>query len=161
MLLGLAGVGGCVERVVRIETRPPGAQVVVNDEEVGVSPVKFYFTWYGDYDLVFRKEGYQTMKTHHRIDAPWYQWPPIDMVSETLVHAMIRDERTLPTFALQPEVPPDFGTVVERAVELRDRALFEGDEPVPEPAGEPAPPATQPAPADAASAAPPPALPLE
>ncbi len=142
MLLALAVVGGCVERVARIQTRPPGALVIVNDEEVGISPVKFYFTWYGDYDLVFRKEGYQTLKTHHRIDAPWYQIPPIDVISETLVPGMIRDVHELPVFELEPAEAPDFGRVVERAVELRERALFEGGEPIPAPANEPQ---TQPA----------------
>ena len=69
----LATLTGCVERTMKITTRPPGAVVIVNDEEVGISPVTFAFTWYGDYDLMFRKEGYQTLKTHHRVRAPW--WP--------------------------------------------------------------------------------------
>jgi len=128
--LGLAMVlvtGGCVERRLRIETRPSGAQVTVNDEEVGVSPVKMSFLWYGDYDIIIRKPGYETLKTHYRIDAPWYQWPPFDLVTEALMPGTIRDDHTLPTFELVKAEQPAVSDVVNRAVELRDRTLYEGD----------------------------------
>lgn len=118
---------GCVERTARIQTDPPGALVIVNDEEVGVSPVKFHFLWYGDYDIMLRKDGYQTLKTHHRIEAPWYQWPPFDLVSEALIPTTIRDECELPTFVLQPAEATDVDAIVQRAAELRDRALFTGE----------------------------------
>jgi len=116
-----------VERTLKIETRPPGALVLVNDEEVGVSPVKFAFTWYGDYDIVVRKTGYQTLQTHHRVHAPWFQWPPIDLITETLLPVMIRDEHALPPLELTPSQTPPVAEVVERATELRERALFEGE----------------------------------
>jgi hypothetical protein len=123
LLLALAG--GCVERIMKIQTSPPGALVTVNDEEVGVSPVKVSFLWYGDYDLVFRKRGYETLKTSYRIHPPWYQWPPLDLIAETLIPVTIRDEHDLPTFTLAHAEEPAVGEVVERAVELRDRAVFE------------------------------------
>ena len=121
----LASVVGCVERIVKIETDPPGALVTVNDEEVGVSPVRFSFLWYGDYELILRKQGYQTLKTHYRVDAPWYQWPPFDFVSEVLVPGTIRDEHVLPTFELTSAEPPTVREVVDRAIELRDQALYD------------------------------------
>ena len=116
---------GCVERTARIETDPPGAVVVINDEEVGVSPVKFSFLWYGDYDILLRKPGYETLKTNCRLDPPWYQWPPFDLVAETMIPNQIRDEHEPPTFVLEPAEPPTVAEVVERATELRERALYE------------------------------------
>ena len=62
---------GCVERTMKIQTDPPGALVVVNDEEVGLSPVKFSFLWYGDYEIILRRVGYETLRTHYRVEAPW------------------------------------------------------------------------------------------
>jgi hypothetical protein len=118
---------GCVERTAKIQTQPPGALVIVNDEEVGVSPVKFSFLWYGDYDIILRKPGYTTLKTHYQLNAPWYQYPPIDLVAETMVPLMIHDDQVVPAFTLEPEVAPSADEVVGRAVELRDRALFEGE----------------------------------
>ncbi len=121
------GLPGCVERTVRIATRPTGAVVTLNDEEVGASPVKSDFLWYGDYDIVIRKPGYQTLKTHYQINAPWYEVPPLDLFSEALWPGMIHDERTLPTFELTRAEPPERAAVVDRAEELRDRAVYEGE----------------------------------
>ncbi len=124
-VLALVVVGGCVERTARIETDPPGAIVTVNDEEVGVSPVEFSFTWYGDYDLIIRKPGYETLKTHHRFERPWYQWPPIDFVAEVLVPTTIRDEHVLPVYQLAPAEKPTIADVVERATRLRQHAVYQ------------------------------------
>ncbi|MFH1747398.1 MAG: PEGA domain-containing protein [Planctomycetota bacterium] len=123
MLMGLPMLCGCVERTIKIQTDPPGALVVVNDEEVGISPVRFSFLWYGDYEIILRKAGYHTLKTHCRIDAPWYQWPPIDLISETLVLGTIQDEHVLPTFMLEAAPQATVADVVQRAEELRTRAL--------------------------------------
>ncbi len=117
---------GCVERTAKIQTDPPGALVFVNDEEVGVSPVKFSFLWYGDYDIVLRKAGYETLKPHYRLDAPWYEWIPLDLFAETLVPTMIRDEHVVPTFALEPAETPPTEALVKQATELREDALFKG-----------------------------------
>jgi hypothetical protein len=128
VLIGLGTIGlvcGCVERTARIRTNPPGALIVVNDEEVGVSPVKFSFQWYGDYDIIARKPGYETLKTHHQINAPWYENPPFDFFAELLIPNMITDHREFPEFALTPAVEPAPADVVERAVEMRDRTLFQ------------------------------------
>ena len=125
-LVGPLGLTACVERTARIQTNPAGALVTVNDEEVGVSPVKFNFLWYGDYDIIVRKPGYETLKTHYRIDAPWYQWPPIDLIAETMIPTMIQDQRELPIFELQPAQTPTADDLIKNATEVRDRALFEG-----------------------------------
>ena len=119
-------VGGCVERTARIETEPSGALVTINDEEVGVSPAKFSFLWYGDYDIILRKPGYKTRKTNQRITAPWYEWPPIDVVAELMIPTTIRDVHVLPTFALETAEEPNIADLVERATELRDEALYKG-----------------------------------
>jgi hypothetical protein len=108
----------------KISSDPQGARVFVNDEEVGVTPVKFAFTWYGDYDIILRKTGYQTVKTHYRTPAPWYQVPPIDLVAETLIPGTLRDVHELPTYALAPAEAPPAADVVARAVEMRSLTLF-------------------------------------
>lgn len=125
LLLCLLPLAGCVERIMKINSQPPGAVVIVNDEEVGLTPATFSFLWYGDYDIILRKQGYRTIKTHHRVNAPWYQIPPLDFISEHLVIGTIRDEHTLPEFQLQLDEPPPADQVVKDAVELRNRALLE------------------------------------
>ncbi len=115
----------CVERTIRINTEPQGATVILNDQDVGKSPVRVPFTWYGDYDIIIRKEGHKTILTNHRLKAPWYQWPFIDLFSECLVPYTIRDDRELETFVLEPAVEPNKDELVERADEMRARTQAE------------------------------------
>ena len=98
--------------------------VRLNDQEVGRSPVTVPFTWYGDYDVVIRKQGFETLKTHHRLRAPWYQWPIIDLFAEAFVPFTIHDRRELPIYTLTPRELPETEDVVLRAEEMRERALF-------------------------------------
>jgi len=116
---------GCVERTVTINTEPEGATVILNDEEVGRSPVRVPFTWYGDYEIILRKEGYATVQTNEPLRAPWYQWPFIDLVSECLVPFTIYDEHVLDTFDLEPASPPSRQALLERATDMRSEALTE------------------------------------
>lgn len=121
----LLAVSGCVERNLRIDSDPQGARVFVNDREVGVTPVKLSFLWYGDYDIILRRAGFKTLKTHYRVNPPWYQYPPIDLVAECLIPTTIRDEHVLPTYQLEPTPVPSIDEVVERAVQTRAQALSE------------------------------------
>ena len=120
-------ITGCVERTVKITSTPPGARVFLNDQDVGTTPLKVSFLWYGDYDIMLRKEGYKTLKTNHRLHAPWFQFPPLDLVFETMVPGTIRDEQEIPMLTMQPIEKPTPEQLANRAAELRDRALFEAE----------------------------------
>ena len=105
-----------------INSEPAGALVYLNDQEVGRTPVSVPFTWYGDYDVILRKEGYRTLKTHARVDAPWYELPPIDFISEVLVPWEIHDHHELPLYRLEPLKPPSPAELIQRAREFREQA---------------------------------------
>jgi hypothetical protein len=79
--IALLASSGCVERELSITSSPPGAIVYVSDVEVGRTPMTMDFTWYGDYDVVLRRDGYRTLKTHADLDPPVYEIPPIDLFS--------------------------------------------------------------------------------
>ena len=121
-LASIAVAGGCVRRTLKITTTPPRALVFLNDQEVGRSPVKTDFLWYGDYDVIIREEGYKTLKTHWKIDAPWYQRIPMDFIAEVLMPGWIHDvhERH---FELEPATIPTQEELIDRATETRERAL--------------------------------------
>ena len=126
----VAGAGalltiGCIERTVTINTEPDGATVVLNDQEVGRSPVKVPFTWYGDYDIIVRKEGYQTLRTHQRIPTPWYEYPGIDLFTECLMPFTVHDDRELETYVLEPARPPSKEALLEAAAEMKAQAVGE------------------------------------
>ena len=72
---------GCVERELTITSTPPGAIVYISDVEKGRTPLTTQFTWYGDYDIILRRQGCQTLKTHAALNPPIYEIPPLDLFS--------------------------------------------------------------------------------
>jgi hypothetical protein len=113
---------GCVRRTIRITTEPPHALVFLNDREIGRSEVTTDFTFYGDYDVVIRKEGYETLKTHLDVKAPWYQLIPFDFFAEVLWPGHIHDAHH-GHFVLTEATPSSPEELIERANETRDRAI--------------------------------------
>ena len=104
----------------RITSDPPGALVSLNGEEVARTPATVPLTWYGRYDVAARKDGYETTKVKKWVVAPWWQWPPIDLLAEVLP-LRLRDQREL-ALELTPAVVVDEATtpaLLERAADLR------------------------------------------
>ncbi len=121
-VLVAVGLTGCVRRTITISTDPPQARVFLNDQEIGRSEVSMDFLWYGDYDVVIRKEGYETLQTHWTIEPPWYQRIPFDFFAEVLWPGWIHDTRCQ-HYALTPATTPTEEEVIERAETLREEAL--------------------------------------
>jgi hypothetical protein len=139
-LVAVAANAGCVERRYVVTSDPPGALVYRNGVPLGPTPVDDFFVYYGSYDITLVKDGYETLHAKVKIDAPWYEYPPLDFVAENLFPYTIRDIREGGQFHfnLQPlqAVQPD--DVLRRATELRERgrvigAPTEGGVPPPPP----------------------------
>lgn len=122
LAMTLALLAGCVERTIKITSQPAGAVVYLNDEEVGRTPTEVRFTFYGDYGVILRKEGYETLSTHKKINAPWYQLPPIDIFADLLIPGTIHDRHAW-DFELQPQQLPSQEELLERAESFRAEAL--------------------------------------
>jgi hypothetical protein len=114
-------IGGCVERRLTVTSEPEGALAYLNNQEIGRTPVTRDFNWYGNFDVQLRKEGYQTRKTSKHVTAPWWQWPPIDLLAEVLP-LRLHDDRTI-AFTLKPAStqPADPVALLDRATELRSK----------------------------------------
>jgi hypothetical protein len=81
LVCGMAlGMGGCIQRTLVITSAPEGAIVWLNDVEVGRTPLETAFTFYGDYDVRLRKEGFEPLVTHKVAATPVYEYAPIDFV---------------------------------------------------------------------------------
>ncbi len=113
---------GCVRRSITITTEPTGALVFLNDQEVGQSEVTTDFVWYGDYDVVIRKEGFETLKTHTQVVAPWYQHIPIDFFSEVLWPGHVHDHHDR-HFVLTPDKKITSDQLIDQANIIRRRAI--------------------------------------
>jgi hypothetical protein len=106
---------GCVQREMIVVSDPPGAVVTLNDREMGRTPFKKQFLWYGNYDVVLRKDGYQTVKTTAEITAPFWQFVPFDVITDFLP---LRDEETI-SFTLKPDKATDPKQLLHRGQEMQ------------------------------------------
>ncbi len=113
--------GGCVERKLTINTEPAGATVILNDEEIGESPVTVAFNWYGDYNVTLRKPGYETLKTHRKLKAPWYDYFPFDFFANLVNPRRIVDSYEW-TFELEEKKHPDRKLLIKSAEKLKREA---------------------------------------
>jgi hypothetical protein len=94
---------GCVQRTLTVKSDPPEALLYLNGTEVGRTPYTHDFVWYGTYDVELRHEGYETLKTRGAVIAPWWQWPPFDLVAE-LIPFRLKDKQSL-SYTLRPFKP--------------------------------------------------------
>ena len=119
---GLVAVilAGCVERRLTINTNPQGAMVILNDQEIGTSPVTVPFNWYGDYWVRATKDGYETLNTHRQLKAPLHDYPTFDFVAQILYPGRIVDAYEW-TFALAPQEYPTREELIENGESLRSQ----------------------------------------
>ena len=117
--IGLVVVlAGCVERRLTINTEPQGAMVVLNDQEIGTSPVTVPFNWYGDYWVRISKDGYEMLDTHRELKAPLHDYPPFDFFAQILYPGRIVDAYEW-TFDLAPQQYPTRDQLIEEGVILK------------------------------------------
>jgi len=114
--------GGCVKRVLSIQTAPPGALVWLNDREIGRTPVDVQFVHYGTYDVRIEHRGYEPLSTSAKVSAPWWDLPGPDFFAE-LVPAEIRSENEF-LFVLEPR-RDDPDELEERARGVRAGVMAE------------------------------------
>ena len=117
---------GCVERTITVRTDPPNALVTVNEVEQGRSPVTFPFTWYGTYRVRVESPEYETLETYRLAEAPIYQWPVLDFISEILLPFKFHDHHDWQfTLNPRPTVTPE--ELIDRAKEFRSEAQTPAD----------------------------------
>jgi hypothetical protein len=110
--------GGCVEREMTIRSDPPGAEVYVDDNEIGATPISTPFIYYGQRNIRLVKDGYETKSVIQTVNPPWYQIPPLDFVTENLLPGKLRDQRTY-DYHLDPQAVVPQDQLLGRAEELR------------------------------------------
>lgn len=115
---------GCVERKLTINTDPQGALVVLNDEEIGISPVTVEFNWYGDYKVRLSKDGYGIVNTHRKLAAPRHDHFPLDFFYEVLWPGLVVDEYEW-TFALPQYQPPLRQDLIDSSRRLKKAANYQ------------------------------------
>jgi hypothetical protein len=120
-VLALGAGWGCVERRVTITSQPEGALVFFADEEIGRTPLTVPFLFYGDREVILRKEGYDTLKTHADLRPPIYDVPPWDLISQAMVpwtyHYHVHKH-----FVMKTQELPNEQELIRRADQLKNEA---------------------------------------
>ena len=114
----LAGaLAGCVQRTISLTSRPSGALVYLNDEEVGRTPVTVPHLFYGVYSVRLELDGHKPLWTKRETEAPWWEMPGPDLVAE-MFDAKVEQKWH---FDLEPVGEPDLDALGERAGQLRQQ----------------------------------------
>jgi len=95
---------GCVERKITILSDPPGANVWLDGEKVGETPVNVPFSFYGTREITLYKKGYQLFSTMESISIPIYEYFPLDFMSEFLIPFYLTDDHSF-LYILKPYFP--------------------------------------------------------
>ncbi len=138
LLLVLAALvtPGCVERILVVRTQPSGADVYINGQKAGTTPLEYEFDFYLPMDIELRKYdalegGYRAVHLVKDPKIPWHQYFPLDLVTEFLVPWPIRDVHYVDV-DLQPETrtlrTQDEQTELEKKIEeIRRTPASESD----------------------------------
>jgi hypothetical protein len=118
-----------VRRRLNVNSNPQGALVYVDNQQIGTTPCSVDFTYYGTREIRLIKPGFETLTVNQPIPAPWYQYTPVDFVSENLVTMKIRDNRSV-NYNLAPQLVVPTRELVARANQLRQDTLQYGAPPV-------------------------------
>lgn len=138
VVAALAAAACQVQRELLISSQPSGAEVRVDGEAVGRTPVNVPYLHYGTRRVTFYLDGYLTQSQVVEIDPRWFNVFPLDLISEVFVPVGWSDLR-----AIHAELehgsgaipPPALEGVLERA-ELLRRSGPEGPERAREPVGD-------------------------
>ena len=112
---------GCVSRRLMVQSNPPGAMVLMEGKEIGLTPTGVDFIYYGTRELTLIKDGYETKTQLVPVRAPWYQWPVIEFFSDNFLPGRVTDRRSV-QFELEPKRMVPNQELLNRGQSLRNEA---------------------------------------
>jgi hypothetical protein len=112
---------GCVYRRIIVRSDPPGARVLIDGQEVGYTPTGIPFTYYGTRRLTIIKPGFETHSELVTIPPPWYQYVPLDFVSDNFLPEHVADRHDI-NWQLSPQTVVPLDQLQQRADSLRSEA---------------------------------------
>ena len=129
LAIPLVSLVGCVERALLVRSEPSGARVFLDGKDVGSTPARIPFDFYGTRELMIRYEptergngpAYASHTQLVKLSAPWYQWFPIDLFAEFVYPGTLVDEHVV-------EVTLEEHTADDLDAQLREGARERGIE---------------------------------
>jgi hypothetical protein len=119
--LAVGGAAGCVERKFVVESNVPNAQVYIDNKSVGAAPAYSTFDYYGYYTIAVVHPGYTTVVRREHAVAPWYAYPPLDLLADIAPFPIRDTRRVYVELTPAPPVRPD--DILAKADALRQRGM--------------------------------------
>ncbi len=126
VLVAVAGLVGCRgERTLSVTSTPVGAEVRLDEELVGVTPITIPIDHYGQRRLTLYRAGSRLHSEAIDLDAPWWAYFPVDIVTELLNPVRLHDRQAhhvdlLPATGVEAE--PLTTSFIEEAIRIRSEA---------------------------------------
>lgn len=115
-----AALSGCnsMHRRMTINTDPPGARVLVDGKDIGLTPASIDFTYYATRRITLIKDGYETRTFLQPVRTPWYQVPPLDFFSDNFLPLKVTNRHEF-HYALQRQQQVPQHNLLDRASSTR------------------------------------------
>jgi len=133
-LFASLGLGGCVDRLIQIRSDPPGADVYLDGDRVGVTQpgkaLEIPYAFYGTRELILTKKGYRSNRRYLGLAAPWWQVFPFDFLTDVVLPFTLTDSTEVQV-VLEKETQGQevIDETLKRAAEARDKANAPPDAP--------------------------------
>lgn len=111
-------VYGCADRKITIRSEPEGAKVIIDSQEMGITPSTIPFTYYGTRQIILKKDGYQTYTVLAPIKPPLIHIFPFDILILFIPYPM-KDYRIL-SYKLLPYQKTDVKEILKKGNELKE-----------------------------------------
>ena len=125
-LLAAAASAGCRgERTLSLTSTPVGAEVRLDDQLMGVTPVVVPIDHYGTRRLTMYRAGSRLYSEPLDLDAPWWTYFPVDIFTEILNPVRIHDRQAFHVDLLPAtgeEADPVTASFIEEAIRVRSEA---------------------------------------
>jgi hypothetical protein len=120
-LFAVAAVG-CVDRRFVVTSNTPAAQVTVDGDQLGPTPVDARYEYTGVREFRAHAPGYAPLVQRIKFEPRWYDYPGLDLFAEVFWPFRIEDVRRV-HLELQPACPVPVEQIQSAAEQLRQRGL--------------------------------------
>ncbi|MBI4834509.1 MAG: PEGA domain-containing protein [Planctomycetes bacterium] len=108
---------GCANRQITIRSQPEGAKLIVDSQEIGVTPHTFPFTYYGTRQVILQKDGYETQTNLAPVSPPFIHIFPFDLFMFLIPYPI--ENHYVFSYILSPKKEIDVDEILKHGEELK------------------------------------------
>ena len=116
--------------MLEIRSEPAQAEVLVDGQRLGQTPLVMNYEHYGTREITLVKEGYRSHRRLVELNSPWWQVFPFDLITDVLLPFTFTDRVELVVkMEKEPPLAEAIQETLKRAEEARKKASPPDDSP--------------------------------